>query len=100
MNTSKNPDFPCRQYRPFDLDSLSDDAMQGWFRFLNETNIYIMKDLLQIYDEIVCNKPVSQSRAVRTSGLFGGPRPVNTAECMNEGRYLRYIIIDIFLSYF
>ena len=59
-----------------------------------------MKDLLQIYDEIVCNKPVSQSRAVRTSGLFGGPRPVNTAECMNEGRYLRYIIIDIFLSYF
>ena len=33
--------------------------------------------------------------------LWRATRPVNTADCMNEGRYyLKCIIIDIFLSYF
>jgi len=53
LNTSKNPDFPYWQYERFELDSLSDDECRAEFRFL-KNDIFLLKDVLQIPDEITC----------------------------------------------
>ena len=53
LNTSKNPDFPYWQYDPLDLDKLCDDECKAEFRFL-KNDIYVLKDVLQIPDEVVC----------------------------------------------
>ena len=53
MNTSKNPDFPYWQYDPFDLDDLCDDECKAEFRFL-KNDIHLLKDVLQVPDEVVC----------------------------------------------
>ncbi|PFX16387.1 hypothetical protein AWC38_SpisGene19327 [Stylophora pistillata] len=52
LNTSKNPDW---QYYPFDLDELCDDECKAEFRFL-KSDIYVLKDVLQVPDEVVCYK--------------------------------------------
>ena len=53
MNTSKNPDFPYWQNESFDLDDQCDDECKAEFRFMNN-DIYQLKDVLQVPDEIVC----------------------------------------------
>ena len=53
LNTSMSSDFPSWQYDPFDLDKLCDDKCKAEFRFL-EKDIYVLKDVLQIPDEVVC----------------------------------------------
>ena len=53
MNTSKNLDFPYWQNESFDLDDLCDDECKAEFRFM-KNDIYQMKDVLQVPDEIVC----------------------------------------------
>ena len=53
MNTSKNPDFPYWQNESFDLDDLCDDECKAEFRFMNN-DIYQLKDVLQVPDEIAC----------------------------------------------
>ena len=53
MNASKNPDFPYWQYDPFDLDDLCDDECKAEFRFL-KNDIHLLKDVLQVPDEVVC----------------------------------------------
>lgn len=40
-------------YESFDLDDLCDDECKAEFRFM-ENDIYQMKDVLQVPDEIVC----------------------------------------------
>ena len=53
MNISKNPDFPYWQYDPFDLDGLCDDECKAEFPFL-KNNIHLLKDVLQVPEEVVC----------------------------------------------
>ena len=53
LNASKNPDFPSWQYDPFDLDKLCDDECEAEFCFL-KNNVYVLKDVLQIPDKVVC----------------------------------------------
>ena len=53
LNSSKNPNFPYWQYDLFDLDKLCDDECKAEFRFL-KNDIYVLKDVLQIPDEVVC----------------------------------------------
>lgn len=53
MNTSKNPDLPYWKYDPFDLDDLCDDECKAEFRFL-KNDIHLLKDVLQVPDEVVC----------------------------------------------
>ena len=54
MNISKNPDFPYWQYDPFDLDGLCDDECKAEFPFL-KNNIHLLKDVLQVPEEVVCH---------------------------------------------
>ena len=53
LNTSKNPDFPYWEYGLFDLDKLSDDECMAEFRFF-KNDIYALRDVLNIPEEIVC----------------------------------------------
>ena len=51
LNSSRNRSR--RRYEPFDLEELSDDECKVEFRF-SKTDIYILKDVLNIPDEVVC----------------------------------------------
>jgi len=53
VNSSRNPDFPYWQYEPFDLDCLSDGECKAEFRFW-KTDIYLLKEVMQLPDEIMC----------------------------------------------
>lgn len=53
MNSSKNPDFPYWRYEPFDLDCLSDEECKAEFRFW-KNDIYLLKEVMQLPDEIIC----------------------------------------------
>ena len=53
MNSLKNPDFPYQQYKPFDLDCLTNEECKAEFRFwIND--IYLLKEVMQLPDEIIC----------------------------------------------
>ena len=53
LNSSKNPDFPYWQYDPFDLDCLTDVECKAEFRFW-KNDIYLLKEVMQLPDEIIC----------------------------------------------
>ena len=53
INKSKNPDFPYWNYERFNLDFLNEDECVANFRF-KKNDIYDMKDLLQIPDDVHC----------------------------------------------
>ena len=53
LNRSRNPDFPYWSYAEFDLDKLNEDECIANFRF-KKNDIYLLKDLFQIPDEVVC----------------------------------------------
>ena len=53
LNRSKNPDFPYWKYPVFDLDGLDESECLANFRF-NKSDIYDLKELLGIQDEINC----------------------------------------------
>ena len=53
LNTSKSPDFPYWEYGLFDLYKLSDDECMAESRFF-KNDIYALRDVLNIPEEIVC----------------------------------------------
>ena len=53
VNSSKNPDLPYWNYPKFDLDNLTDQECLTDFRFY-KNDVYNLKDVFQIPDEIVC----------------------------------------------
>ncbi|XP_066910729.1 uncharacterized protein [Clytia hemisphaerica] len=53
INTSKNPDFPYWKYPSFDLDLLDESECYANFRF-QKNDIYELKDLLGIPDDLIC----------------------------------------------
>jgi len=53
VNRSKNPDIPYWKYHKFDLDSLADDECKTDLRFY-PADIYELKDVLRLPDEIRC----------------------------------------------
>ena len=53
INKSSNPEFCYWSYNLFDLEILKDDDCYSEFRF-RKPDIYRLKDVLQIPDEIIC----------------------------------------------
>ena len=53
VNRSKNPDVPYWKYNNFDLESLTDDECKTDLRFY-PADIYELKDVLYLPDEIIC----------------------------------------------
>ena len=53
LNSSRNPDLPYWRYDPFELENFSDDECKVAFRFF-KNDVYMLKDVLEIPDEITC----------------------------------------------